>query len=112
MGDLALSALLDDEETKVIVLVAKPPSPRVAGSLLDPVGEARGGLFVGLPENSPAPGGVRLAGSRRSGRRGGTLARRRSAVGHGLMAAAAAAAAEPTPGRRGPGTVFRRDALL
>lgn len=100
MGDLALSALLDDEETKVIVLVAKPPSPRVAGSLLTRLGAKPAVVsFVGLPENSPAPGGVRLAGSMEEAAAAAvTLAGLAPpAVGHGLVAAAAAAAAKLNP---------------
>ncbi|MGH3420118.1 MAG: FdrA family protein, partial [Streptosporangiaceae bacterium] len=64
MADLALRALLDDEETKVIVLVAKPPSPKVAASLLTRLGAKPAvAAFIGLPGDSPAPAGVLLAGS-------------------------------------------------
>jgi FdrA protein len=100
MGDLALSALLDDEQTKVIILVAKPPSPKVAGSLLTRLGAKPAVVsFVGLPENSPAPGGVRLAGSMEEAAAAAVALTGLAppAVGHGLTAAAAAAAAKLNP---------------
>ncbi|MGH3409651.1 MAG: FdrA family protein, partial [Streptosporangiaceae bacterium] len=64
MADLALRALLDDADTRVIVLVAKPPSPRVAASLLTRLGSKPAVVaFVGLADDSVVPAGARLAGS-------------------------------------------------
>ena len=100
MADLALRALLDDEETKVIVLVAKPPSPKVAASLLTRLGAKPAvAAFIGLPGDSPAPAGVLLAGSMEEAAAAvvSQLGLAPPAPGHGLAAAAAAAAARLNP---------------
>ena len=102
MAGLALRALLDDDETKVIVLVAKPPSPTVASSLLSALGAKPAvAAFIGLPENSPAPRGVRLAGSMEEAAAAAVaqLGQAPPAPGHGLAAVAAAAAARLGPGQ-------------
>ena len=100
MADLALGALLDDEETKVIVLVAKPPSPKVAASLLTRLGAKPAvAVFVGLPEDSLAAEGVLLAGSMEEAAAAAVsqLGLAPPAPGHGLAAAATAAAARLNP---------------
>jgi FdrA protein len=100
MADLALRALLDDEETKVIVLVAKPPSPKVAASLLARLGaKPTVAIFVGLPEDSPTPEGVLLAGSMEEAASVAVsrLGLTPPATEHGLAAAATAAAARLKP---------------
>ena len=100
MADLALGALLDDEETKVVVLVAKPPSPKVAASLLTRLGAKPAvAIFVGLPEDSLAPAGVLLAGSMEEAAAAAVsqLGLAPPAPGHGLAAAATAAAARLNP---------------
>jgi FdrA protein len=60
---MALHALRDDDATEVLLLVSKPPSPEVAGTLL---GEFDGvpavAAFIGLePDTLSAPRGVHLA---------------------------------------------------
>jgi FdrA protein len=95
MAELALRTLLDDEETKVVVLVAKPPSPKVAASLLGQLGSKPAvAVFIGLPENSLAVEGVLLAGSMEEGAAAAVsqLGLAPPAPGHGLTAAATAAA--------------------
>jgi len=100
MAGLALRALLDDEETRLIILVAKPPSPKVAASLLSMLGaKAAVAAFIGLPDNSPAPAGVLLAGSMEEAAATAIvqLGLAPPAPGDGLAAAAAAAAARLKP---------------
>ena len=100
MADLALRALLDDEETKVVVLVAKPPSPKIAASLLTRLGAKPAvAVFVGLPEDSLAAEGVLLAGSMEEAAAAAVsqLGLAPAPPGHGLAAAATAAAARLNP---------------
>ena len=116
MGDLALSALLDDEETKVIVLVAKPPSPRVAGSLLTRLGAEAGRGLLRRPAGELSGPGRSPAGREHggSGRRSGHTGRPRPScrgTRPGGSGSGGSGEAEP-PADCGPGTVFRRDALF
>jgi FdrA protein len=62
MSRSALRALEADAETEVIVVVSKPPSPEVAGSLLGELGDKPTVVaLIGLEEPPPLPPGVRAA---------------------------------------------------
>ena len=83
----------------MVVLVAKPPSPKIAASLLTRLGAKPAvAVFVGLPEDSLAAEGV-LAGSMEEAAAAAVsqLGLAPALPGHGLAAAATAAAARLNP---------------
>lgn len=102
MGDLALSALADDKDTQVLVLVSKPPSPQVAARFLARLGAKPAvAALIGLGETPAVPDRVRLAGSLEEAAAAviSQLGLTPPDVGQGLAAAAAGAAARLPPSR-------------
>lgn len=71
MTHVALDYLIDDPDTRVIVVVSKPPAASVADGVLDRLDKiAAAGTpvvagFLGMPDRDPAPGhdGVRIRGT-------------------------------------------------
>jgi FdrA protein len=64
MATAALRALEADPQTRLLLLVSKPPAPEVAERLLAQLGTKPAvAAFIGLQGPLPAPGGVQVAGS-------------------------------------------------
>lgn len=102
MGDLALSALAADQNTQVLVLVSKPPSPQVAARFLAHLGAKPAvAALIGLGEVPAVAGSVRLAGSLEDAAAAAVsrLGLTPPDVGRGLAEAAAKAAARLEPTR-------------
>ncbi len=102
MGDLALTALAADENTEVLVLVSKPPSPQVAARFLAHLGTRPAvAALIGLGKVPAVPGSVWLAGSLEEAAAAtiSKLGLTPPDVGQGLAEAGAKAAARLEPPR-------------
>lgn len=102
MGDLALSALAEDADTQVLVLVSKPPSPRVAARVLARLGAKPAvAALIGLGGAPAVPGPVRLTGSLEEAAAAAIsqLGLIPPDVGQGPVAAAAESSARLAPSR-------------